>query len=32
MPKVVLIGAGSYVLVRDFISDVVSRPGLGKAP
>ena len=31
MPKVVLIGAGSYVLVRDFISDVVSHPGLGES-
>ena len=28
MPKVVLIGAGSYVLVRDFISDVLQYPGL----
>jgi alpha-galactosidase len=31
MPKVVLIGAGSYVLVRDFISDVVSHPCLGES-
>jgi alpha-galactosidase len=31
MPKVVLIGAGSYVLVRDFISDVVAHPGLGES-
>ncbi len=31
MPKVVLIGAGNYVLARDFISDVVSRPGLGES-
>ena len=31
MPKVVLMGAGSYVLVRDFISDVVSHPVLGES-
>jgi alpha-galactosidase len=28
MPKMVLIGAGGYVLVRDFISDVVAHPVL----
>jgi alpha-galactosidase len=29
MPKCVLVGAGSYVLARDFISDILARPDLG---
>jgi alpha-galactosidase len=29
MPKVVLIGAGSYVFGRDFISDILLYPNLG---
>ena len=31
MPKTVLIGAGNYILGRDFISDIFLHPSLGES-